>query len=680
MKIRKWIAWLAVAAGLLLLHGACAEAQELGLYDPFEREPVTVTWQEMNVPRDTMLPVYSAPFEDAWRGAGGKAAVNTTEGFSLVGTLQGETWGLVSYQVDDKSRRLGWIRMPEGASGKYQTGDMWINRMPLRVTRSVALTDDPRSGNRQIRTLEAGEQVIGMFLYAARGKVYVETRNEGKTVWGLIPADAVEDITQTFLAAEGDVMKIREGVTIIGSVSRMEYIPDEESSMEDWDYRDVAYVQPGDISIGMLDLYVANSQAVHQVELPHSLRWIGMEGISTGSLTELRFGGGLEISNDALYAVRIDRVVLSREYTGAIPDGQYVEVKRWDVEEGNPVYRDIDGVLFSADGKTLLRYPYARPDDHYDVPAGTEEIADYAFADNAMGIPLRSISLPLGLKRIGAYAFSGCGSLLSLAVPLTVKEVVPNAFANCVSLERLSLPPGMTAELSSWVKREDFSTGFRGDNWGTYPKPAEKEEWEQEYETFPSYPVWLDNAEGSGTVPVYASPAAQTSSGTEPAGSRQYVFDVQNGRANLGEDRWVDLNNTRNESEYVFFRITDAEPADPDKRYSEDGRRWQFYGIEQEAAGFSAVDNDSYEETTFPIRECLLYRERTGSGERMGIIVPEGDSAALLDAPGGAKQAHLYFGTQAKILEESEGWIRIETTYGTGWIRPDELTVVAEEP
>ena len=83
---------------------------------------------------------------------------------------------------------------------------------------------------------------------------------------------------------------------------------------------------------------------------------------------------------------------------------------------------------------------------------------------------------------------------------------------------------------------------------------------------------------------------------------------------------------------------------------------------------------------TLPIRETLLYRERTGSGERMGIVMPEGDSAALLDEPGGTKQTHLYPGTQAKVLEEAEGWLRIETAYGTGWIVPDELTAVAEEP
>ena len=86
MRIRKWIAWLTVAAGLLILPGACAEQKtpDLGLYDPFEREPATVAWQEMNVPRGTKLPVYSAPYEDAWRGAGGKAAVDTDESFSLL--------------------------------------------------------------------------------------------------------------------------------------------------------------------------------------------------------------------------------------------------------------------------------------------------------------------------------------------------------------------------------------------------------------------------------------------------------------------------------------------------------------------------------------------------------------------------------------------------------------------
>ncbi len=92
----------------------------------------------------------------------------------------------------------------------------------------------------------------------------------------------------------------------------------------------------------------------------------------------------------------------------------------WDVEDGNPVYMSADGVLFSADGKKLLSYPNGSPREHYTVPAGTEEICALAFDDDMMDIPLKTVSLPVGLKRIGEYAFSGCGRLISLAVPLTV--------------------------------------------------------------------------------------------------------------------------------------------------------------------------------------------------------------------------------------------------------------------
>ena len=44
------------------------------------------------------------------------------------------------------------------------------------------------------------------------------------------------------------------------------------------------------------------------------------------------------------------------------------------VEEGNEAFRSIDGVLFTADGKTLLLYPKGRTEDRYVVPEGTERI------------------------------------------------------------------------------------------------------------------------------------------------------------------------------------------------------------------------------------------------------------------------------------------------------------------
>lgn len=50
------------------------------------------------------------------------------------------------------------------------------------------------------------------------------------------------------------------------------------------------------------------------------------------------------------------------------------------IDEQNPYYKDIDGVVFDHDGKTLVKYPVRLNEDgEYTVPDGTETIAEYAF-------------------------------------------------------------------------------------------------------------------------------------------------------------------------------------------------------------------------------------------------------------------------------------------------------------
>lgn len=49
------------------------------------------------------------------------------------------------------------------------------------------------------------------------------------------------------------------------------------------------------------------------------------------------------------------------------------------VSEGNPCYRDVDGVLYTADLRTLLIYPPMRAGVHMTITAATVEIRDMAF-------------------------------------------------------------------------------------------------------------------------------------------------------------------------------------------------------------------------------------------------------------------------------------------------------------
>ena len=65
-----------------------------------------------------------------------------------------------------------------------------------------------------------------------------------------------------------------------------------------------------------------------------------------------------------------------------------------------------NGVLFSADGKTLV-FAFDCGDD-YAVPEGTEEIGKFAFSHKK----LRSVSFPSTLKTIGQRAFEDCENLL----------------------------------------------------------------------------------------------------------------------------------------------------------------------------------------------------------------------------------------------------------------------------
>ncbi|EOA60398.1 MULTISPECIES: leucine-rich repeat protein [Bacteroides] len=70
----------------------------------------------------------------------------------------------------------------------------------------------------------------------------------------------------------------------------------------------------------------------------------------------------------------------------------------------------IDGVIFSADGKTLIKYPEDKADKEYVVPEGTEVIGKRAFSSAKY---LKTLTLPFSLKEIGDYAL-GASNLVSI--------------------------------------------------------------------------------------------------------------------------------------------------------------------------------------------------------------------------------------------------------------------------
>ena len=168
---------------------------------------------------------------------------------------------------------------------------------------------------------------------------------------------------------------------------------------------------------------------------------------------------------------------------------------------------DVDGVLFSEDGKTLIAYPGGSAvRDEYTVPSTVATISDGAFVgcpikkltidsnvktalpswsfnggkleeldvncpfgnstfarittlkkvtlgDSITEIPqmafleckgLQTVSIPSGLTKIGTQAFFGCSSLQNVTLPASLTEIGYRAFRDCAALTSITFPDNLT--------------------------------------------------------------------------------------------------------------------------------------------------------------------------------------------------------------------------------------------
>lgn len=89
------------------------------------------------------------------------------------------------------------------------------------------------------------------------------------------------------------------------------------------------------------------------------------------------------------------------------------------VDGNNSAFCDIDGVLYSKDKKTLLRYPQQKAGKTYEVCKDTEILGDNSFYGNET---LTNITIPDNIKRIN-WAFNSCSNLKEITVSKFTKEM-----------------------------------------------------------------------------------------------------------------------------------------------------------------------------------------------------------------------------------------------------------------
>ena len=111
------------------------------------------------------------------------------------------------------------------------------------------------------------------------------------------------------------------------------------------------------------------------------------------------------------------------------------------VDAGNADYTSAEGVLFDKAKKTLVRYPEGKTGTAYAIPAGVTNIEEAAFLNCSK---LTTVTIPVGVKKIGSYAFA-CSGLSSVAIPAGIDTISDGAFGDCWNLASVTLPSSVKA-------------------------------------------------------------------------------------------------------------------------------------------------------------------------------------------------------------------------------------------
>ena len=110
------------------------------------------------------------------------------------------------------------------------------------------------------------------------------------------------------------------------------------------------------------------------------------------------------------------------------------------VEENNPYYSSIEGVLFNKDKTKIIAYAKDKSQPKYSIPVSTTSIDRYAFDDCSS---LTSVTIPNSVTSIGESAFYGCNNLINITIPNGVTEILEYTFTDCSSLKKIALPKSL---------------------------------------------------------------------------------------------------------------------------------------------------------------------------------------------------------------------------------------------
>lgn len=116
-------------------------------------------------------------------------------------------------------------------------------------------------------------------------------------------------------------------------------------------------------------------------------------------------------------------------------------LREFKIEGESDSYSVQDGILYSADGMTLVHWPAAACSAKPELPDGLESIGNVAFSGCA---ELQELVMPNTVEYIGVSAFSDCEKLEQVTLSSALKSIEAFAFNGCTALKSIDIPNTVT--------------------------------------------------------------------------------------------------------------------------------------------------------------------------------------------------------------------------------------------
>ena len=178
---------------------------------------------------------------------------------------------------------------------------------------------------------------------------------------------------------------------------------------------------------------------------------------------------GMENLNEITIPASVTTINITDDYLGYAPStvndfSTLHNLEKINVDENNPYFTSVDGVLYSKDMTRLIAYPINKAGETYTLPETVKEICGGSFENNknlsevvipngatAIGVDtfkdsnIKKIDIPESVAEIGMQAFSGCEQLEEVVLSGKISQLKESTFYGCKNLKTITLPDTLTS-------------------------------------------------------------------------------------------------------------------------------------------------------------------------------------------------------------------------------------------